>query len=200
MVLDMIGAPAGDPQFAMQARGKILKAGSMVHRRYELKYANYPYKAHRLYSAHYSSDDKRAVARDILEASWCNIDVFIRGIRTMFGSIDKLMSPACARVIRSSLDNIRVTTDLSERHHAEMQAVKSMRGQAPDFEHFSRTSIVNQARTAHMHNGGSDPLRPDELLASTRPCTSTIMPFFAPTLQVVCGCMWALVLCGSRVS
>ena len=184
MVLDMIDAPVTNLAYTKSSRGKILVGGSVVFRRYEVKFGNGIYKTQILYSPHCSMAEKRAFAAWVVDAEWCDLDMFLRGLVTLFPSVDKLLSKACAAVCKSAVQAARMTSDFSERSLAEMQALKSVRGQARDFEHFSRASLVSQSRTIHLKNGGEDPRRPAELLASTRSCRSLVMPLFASVFTI----------------
>lgn len=148
----------------------------MVGRRYELKYSSWPYRLYALCSEAYSAAEKATIAQEALSSPRCCRDTFTHGICLRFPTVERLMSKDASTAMAVAFDNLRLATDLSERMNAEITAAKPLRGNARDFSHFSRETLLKQARIVHMQRGGGDPLRPSSLAAALEPCAASVMP------------------------
>lgn len=138
----------------------------MVSRRYEVKFSTWPFRLHVLCSENCDPEEKRAVAEDLVQSNRCCLDIFAAGVRLRFATVQQLLSPEAAATFKVTFANVRLSTDLSERMNAEITAAKPSRGNTRDFSHFSRESLLKQARIVHMQRGGEDPLRPVGLRAA----------------------------------
>ena len=148
----------------------------MVGRRYEVKFGSWPYRLFALCSDRYTVEEKRAIAQEALQTKRCCRDMFTEGVCLRFPTVDRMLSDHAAATLRATFSNLVLATDLSERMNAEIAASKPSRGHARDFVHFSRESLLKQARTVHMQRGGSDPLKPSGLQASAEPCSASVLP------------------------
>lgn len=186
-VLDGIGAPTGDPDFATWSRGQLLRIVGMVTRRYEVKFGGWPFKLHRVGSSQYSLDERRATAAEALGLKRCCRDTFTHGICLRWPSIDQLMTREAAFTVRSSLGAMTLSTDHSERQNAEIAASRPHRAGARDAAHFSRETLLKQARATHLHAGGLDPLRPSDLRCSLRSCEAVVNPLLIDNSAIRVG-------------
>lgn len=179
-VLEALSISLDDVHFAAWTRAQVLLINSAIARRYESKFGAFPYKLHRLASDEFSPDEKWALAESLLSATTCCLDVFSVGFRTRFQTVDKMLSPEALATLHLAFSAARLTTDQSERQNAEIQATRPPRGAPRDFEHFSRSNLLRQARTVHIRSGGDDPQNPSHLTASLADCRAEVMPLLAP--------------------
>jgi hypothetical protein len=179
-ILDLLNAPLDSQSFTRWARSQVLRQSSALTRRYEVKYASWPYKLHTLCSQHSGAEDQRAVAESLLNADRCCLDTFAAGLRARFTTVEELLSSRCRMVVAAAFRALRVSTDFSERQHAEINSTKPTRSGARDFTHFARSSLLKQVRTVHMKHGGADPSVPADLRGGLKACRTTVMPFLQP--------------------
>lgn len=175
-VLDLLGAPAEDQGFVSWSRGQLFRVIAIVGRRYEVKYSSWPYRLYALCSDDFSAEEKQTIAEEALQTTRCCRDIFTQGFCLRFHTVERMLSHEARSTLRATFENVRLSTDLSERLHAEVTASKPARGNARDFSHFSRETLLKQSRVVHMQRGGSDPLKPSHLLAGTHPCTAMVSP------------------------
>lgn len=129
-VLDILGAPVRDASFAQWSRSQILRLAAALHRRYETKYAAWPFALYKLCSDEWSAEEKRAMASSVCASPRCCLDAFAAGFRRAFPSPEAMLSPKAAQLLSATFDALRTTTDFCERQHAEVQANRTIRSGA----------------------------------------------------------------------
>lgn len=176
-VLDLLGvASSAEPSFCHWARAQIMRMAGALHRRYEQKFAGYPYCLFGLCDEGVAMEARRSIAEAFVAAPRCCLDTFSAGFREAFPDAESLLAPRAARLLRSSFDSLKLTTDLSERQNAELQATRPPRSGARDFTNYSRESVLKQSRAIHMRAGGDDVLKPKSLRAAGDGCQMAVMP------------------------
>lgn len=179
-VLDLVGAPLKDQAFAKWSRAQIVRLTASLCRRYEYKFAAWPYRLFRTTDGDWSLEERREVASQACQARRCCLDTFTHGIQRGFGTPEALLSDKCNLLLTTAFAGHRLTTDWSERQNAEVQAVRRHRGRALDFTNFAKESLLKQVRLVHMRSGGTDPANPPHLKASVQSCQASRMPLLAP--------------------
>lgn len=175
-VLGLVGAPSRESSFALWARAQILRMAASLSRRYELKYSSWPYPLAKLCKDTWSDDAKGAVALAASNACACCLDPFSRGLLKTYNTPELLLGEKCKLTLEGAFSALRITTDWCERQNAEVQALRRVRGRAPDFTDFARANLLKQCRVAHLHRGGKDPMAPEDLKASAKGCIATVHP------------------------
>lgn len=152
-ILEMLGCPIRDAEFANWCRGQILRAAAALSRRYERKYGSWPFRLVRLIDdTQWSGDERAEVAKEVLGSRRCCLDTLTEGVRRRFCTEADLLSSTARESLLFAFQGRRMTTDMSERQSAEMTASKPQRSPGRDFEHFRRHSVVKQCRVVHMHD------------------------------------------------
>lgn len=184
-VLDILGAPVDDLDFALFARSQILRTAAAIHRRYEAKFADWPYKLFKLCSSEWTPEEKQAVALSAISSPRCCLDSFTAGFRIAFPTAEDMLTAKASELLSLTFDTIRVTTDFCERQHAEVQAGRPTRSGAREFTHASRESLLNQLRVVHLNSNGEDPLTPAHVAASAEHHKAIAMPLLVPSMSLI---------------
>lgn len=157
LLLEALGAPVADEEFMRWSRSLLLRLSSSVCRRYELKYASWPYRLHALYSLP-DADSTSDLANELLHAEQADLDPYSLGLRRLFSSTESLLSAACRETVRADFDAHGYTTDLVERLHADATHNISLRTGGVNFANLSREALLRQACALHTAGGGQHPL------------------------------------------
>ena len=80
------------------------------------------------------------------------------GVKYRFDTVEKLLSPSCAMLLKADFRSFAYSTDLIERLNAEFTAGTGRRGPARGFARAFWASLVRQALVVHRAGGGCDPL------------------------------------------
>ena len=155
----------------------------MITRRYEGKYAYWPYKAWRLCSPAWNPGEKLQIAEELHRSPECCLDTFSNAFRKLFPTTQDMVGNAAQATLASAFHQLQLSTDFSERQNSEIQSSKPALGCAREFVHFSRAMVLTQAKVVHVTNGGSDPTRPASAMASLSECMTECNPFLAPTVS-----------------
>lgn len=186
-ILSLLDVPLRDQTFALWARSQILSMAAAVARRYEFKYAAWPFPLFKLHSPDWDLAQRLSVAHELLKSPACCLDTFAAGVRQRHSSVGALMSSEAKQLLDASFDAHRLTTDWCERQHAEITAAKPPRGGGRDFANSARENVLRQAKVVHMHNGGTDPNKPEHIKASASACECLVMPLLAPLAPAPSG-------------
>lgn len=157
-ILDVLDAPLDEEALKRFARGQVLKISGAVGRRYELRFATWPYLLWRLCDDDFADDEKRAVAKALIAAPRQQLDCYSYGIQQCYPTVEELMSYGCVEKLRTDFANHPYGTDLIERLNAEITAAHPRRAGARQFTNAARESVLKQACSIHRASGGDDPL------------------------------------------
>ena len=166
LILDVLQAPTTQQRYMKWARGQILRMASSVARRYETRFADWPYPLWKLACADFPEAEKRKVAEQLLEARRVELDCYSFGIRLRFPTLQKLLSPECSQVVLADLSSQPYGIDTIERMNAELTATHPRRAPARNFSNAARESVLRQACASHRANGGAHPLLPPKMSSS----------------------------------
>ncbi|CAK0876512.1 unnamed protein product, partial [Prorocentrum cordatum] len=84
VLLDILGAPLTNQEFAKWSRGQALKMNSIMSRRYEVRFATWPYKLYALSHGRSTEEEKNAIAREALAVNNYMVDCYTIGIRRLW--------------------------------------------------------------------------------------------------------------------
>lgn len=157
-VLDMLDVPVQDTMFMRWARSQVLLLATTVFRKFETKYASLPFSLYALCHDRSSEEKKRTIAEGLLAADPGELDPYSDGIRTLFPTIDALLSAGCCATLRADFTSHSVSTDLIERLHSEINHSIPKRAPARSFPNLARESLLKQAAVLHVGKGGDHPL------------------------------------------
>lgn len=178
-LLDALKAPVGEEPFQRWVRSQVLRLNSAFFRRYESRLACWPYKLYPLASPKFDHEAKLRVAEDLLKAPVEMLDTYSRGIRTLFGDVEKLTSFACHMTLASDFRSHAYGIDFVERLNSELTAGHCRRGPSRNMTNAARESIVAQLGAVHRHHGGRDPLAPGSLVNGAQEEAIRCMPLLA---------------------
>lgn len=157
-VFDMVGGDPHDAKHMLFARSQILRMNSSFGRRYLTRYSTWPYLLYPLCSEKFDMEEKKALAEKFLAESEPQLDVYSRGIRRLFGSVEELLSVRCRAALAADFRSQALSTCIIERLNAEITATAPRRAPARSFATASRESFLRQAAVVHRGNGGMDPV------------------------------------------
>ena len=137
-LLGALGAPTMDEAFARWSRSQVLRMCSALYRRFEVRLSAWPYRLYALANDSFTEDEKIATARSLLQEDVVMLDVYSRGIRAMFPSVEQLLSRPCGTVLSTDFKVHPFGTDSVERLNAELARGHPSRGPARNFSHMAR--------------------------------------------------------------
>ncbi|CAK0788551.1 unnamed protein product [Prorocentrum cordatum] len=117
--------------------------------RWDLRYSSWPYPLFTLCSAHSSEEQRRDVARRLLDASREELGVYACGVKHRFNTVPLLMSEACRKTLLADFRTFGFSTDIIERLNAEIQAGRVHRAPGRVFGGASREQLLQQALAVH---------------------------------------------------
>lgn len=162
-LLDALGAPVQDEAFMRWSRSQILRLCSSIYRRYEVRFASWPYRLHALASEGYDRPERVSIANELLQEDDSMLDVYSRGIKALFPGVGELLSHKCRSTLAADFKAHTFATDSVERLNAELARGHSTRGPARSFVHMARESVLRQVAVSHRCRGGCSPLGAEAL-------------------------------------
>lgn len=180
-VLDMVGGNPRDQRCMRFARSQLLRMNSAFGRRYLTRYGSWPYLLYPLTSKKFDLEAKRSVAQRLLRERREDLDIYSLGVRTLFDSVEKLLSARCEATLASDFRSQALSTDVIERLNAEVTARTPKRGPARSFAASSREAFLRQVAVVHRANGGMDPVGGVGLMQKSPQEVVRMCPLLSPT-------------------
>ena len=100
-VLEAAKCPTADTSFVRCPRAQILRLNSAEGRRFEARFANWPYPLYALQSEKYTDDAKEGVCDRLIAAARRELDTYALGVRKLFPDARALNSFECKSVLHS---------------------------------------------------------------------------------------------------
>lgn len=164
-ILDMLAAPVAEDGYKRFARSQILRLGAAIFRRFEVKFSSWPFLLRGLFADEYTDMERREIAAAARAVCVDDLDPYTLGIRTLFDTEEKLLSPECQATLRSDFSGHGVSTDLIERLHSVLTHSVPQRSRARNFANMARENMLKQTASLHVARGGQPPLYPKPLPA-----------------------------------
>eukprot|EP00959_Pyramimonas_sp_CCMP1952_P431605 9038950-Pyramimonas_sp.AAC.1 len=176
VLLDILGAPLTNQEFAKWSRGQALKMNSIMSRRYEVRFATWPYKLYALSHGRSTEEEKNAIAREALAVNNYMVDCYTIGIRRLWPTPEALTSKACRVVLESDFRAHCYGTDQVERLNSEYTTRHTARAPGKNSVNSSREHLLGQLNAIHKKHGGMDPLSMDSICNIAREEVVTCSP------------------------
>ncbi|CAK0820927.1 unnamed protein product [Prorocentrum cordatum] len=159
-VLEAIGAPMESEAFQRWTRSQILRLSSALYRRYELRLSSWPYKLYALISADdYTEEQRTSLAQELLDADADVLDVYSRGIRRLYPTVQRLLSFDCYSTLLADFRSHPYGIDFIERPNKQMTHKNTKSTSGKNMSYACREDFLQQAAAVHQHRGGSHPLK-----------------------------------------
>ena len=153
-LLDALGALVVEEGFLRWSRSQVLRISSALYRRFEGRLAAWPYRLYALANEFFTEEEKLATATALLQADVGVLDVYSRGIKAMFPTMQRLLSHRCATILAADFKVHPFGTDSVERLNAELARGHPSRAPARTFSHMARESVLRQTLVERRaHNG-----------------------------------------------
>ena len=132
-----------------------------MKRRYDLRYGSWPWKAFRGASLQFPIRERRAVMEELVGAEDNALDVYARGLRRLYPTVDALLSVGCCETIISDVDRFfSYGIDAAERLNSEISRLHPYRAPARAFLGASREHFLRQVECLHLSGYGLPALQP----------------------------------------
>lgn len=143
-ILETLNVPLEEPNFLMWSRGQLMRLASSVFRRYEVKHSGYPFALWPLVSPKHSEEERRLVAKQLLQEPRQNLDTYSSGIRLLFPIEEALLSNQCHMVLSKDFAAQGYGTDVIERANAELTAATPKSAPGRSFANAAREALLRQ--------------------------------------------------------
>lgn len=162
-LLDVVRAPLEQEQFLRWARSQVLRLTSALFRRYESKFASWPYKLYALVCDEFTEEERQQVVADLMGADRQMLDTYSFGVRAAFPTAEQLRSAKCMDMLANDFRNHAHSIAQIERLNAELTRGHNSRAPARNFAAAACHSVLRQAKAIHRARGGEEPLAPRAL-------------------------------------
>ena len=160
-VLEAAKCPIADTGFVRWSRAQILRLNSAEGRRWETRFANWPYPLHALQSEKYTEDAKQGVRDRLLAADRRELDTYALGIRTLFPAATALKSQECESVLHTDFRCHGLGIDFVECLNSQLTLGSTARAPGRSIATGAREFLIKQACDVHVARGGQHPLGGD---------------------------------------
>ena len=160
-VLEAAKCPTADTGFVRWSRAQILRLNSAEGRRFEQRFANWPYPLYVLQSKKYTEAAKDKVIVRLLAATRRELDTYALGVRKLFPDAAALKSHECESVLHSDVRCHGGGIHYVECLNSQVTLGCTARAPGRDIATGAREFLIKQACDVHVARGGQHPLGGD---------------------------------------
>lgn len=157
-LLDALRVPLREQRYMRFVRGNVLRLSTASFRRYELKFSDLLYKMWLVVMGYLEEGEQVAVCERVLQTPQEEIDVYLRGFRNLYSSVELLLSKEARETYKTDMKHHWVSTDVIERLNSSILRSHPPGAPARSFIYAARESVICQANALHKTRGGAAPL------------------------------------------
>jgi hypothetical protein len=143
-----------DEETSRFCRALLLQVAAGFFRRLDLRHAAWPYKLVWLLSEKASEEERRSVAKQLVTANDCCLDVFSLKFRTLFPDEEAILGSKARSVLLMFERELKFTTAPVECEHASTRDDAQSRTGAGNLASATHRSVCRHLHRAHMQRGG----------------------------------------------
>jgi hypothetical protein len=134
----------------------LVQCSASVYLRLAARFASWPYRLHWLLNDRITTEEKRAIAQDFIDARECCLGPFAKTLRTHYGTVSKVLSEQCKSILIMWAFVVRLSTGPVECEHKIVKDEVHSASCAVMHAPVCHRAVCRHLQQAHLVRGGED--------------------------------------------